>query len=80
MAQVSIKQQLIEALDHLTPNQQSYLLGLVHQLQHQSPPLGTDGKALLAAIDQFIFPPGAIEEMMQAIDKNCEEIDWDGWQ
>jgi len=31
-------------------------------------------------MDEFEFAPGAVDEMMRAIEDGCEGIDWDGWQ
>jgi len=43
-------------------------------------PPGTPGDVLLAHMDDFVFAPGAVDEMMKAIEEGCEQIDWDSWQ
>ncbi|MCC7449148.1 MAG: hypothetical protein IT324_17145 [Anaerolineae bacterium] len=49
-------------------------------VQRNAPPPGTPGEVLLAHMDDFVFAPGAVDEMMKAIEEGCEQIDWDSWQ
>ena len=80
MAALSLKDQIIQELENLTPEQQAHLLGIARQLQRSPLPPGTSGDLLADEVHRFVFPPGALDEMMQAIKECCEEIDWDGWQ
>lgn len=80
MSSVSLKDQIIHELDKLTSAQQEQLLDMARRLQQSPLPPGTSGNVLLAHMDDFQFAPGAVDEMMRAIDAGCERIDWDGWQ
>lgn len=68
----SIRDQIIQELDHLAHDQQSNVLSFVQRLRQSTLPPVTPGKLLLDHLDQFRFPPGAVEEMMKAIDEDCE--------
>lgn len=76
----SVREQILEEIDHLTPDQQAHLLALARQLRQSRLPPGTPGDVLLAARDRFTFAPGDVDEMMQAIEEGCENIDWDSWR
>ena len=80
MATPTVKEQIIDELDRLTPSQQAHLLGVARQLQRTPLPPGTPGEVLIEHMDRFTFAPGALDEMMRAIEEDCERIDWDGWQ
>lgn len=80
MGDVSVKEQIIQELDHLTPDQQAHLLSIARRLQQSPLPPGTPGEALIALRDQLDFPPGALDEMLAAIEEETERIDWNGWQ
>lgn len=80
MSAASLKEQIMYELDRLTREQQEQLLDMARRLQGSVLPSGTSGNVLLAHMDGFDFAPGAVDEIMRAIDDNCEEIDWDGWQ
>jgi hypothetical protein len=73
------KQQLIDILDNLTPEQHTHLLTVAQQLQRSPLPPGTSGNTLLALLDEVAFAEGEADTIMQAIRDN-EEIDWDGWK
>jgi hypothetical protein len=75
-----MKDQLIAAIDRLSPDQQAHVLAVVQQLQSVPLPPGTSGDALLKAQERFTFAPGDVDEMMQIIEEGCENIDWDGWR
>ncbi len=80
MTVASLKEQIIRQLDHLTPIQQAQLLEVARKLQQSTLPEGVPGEVLIANMDRFRFPPGAVDEMMQAIEENCENVDLDGWE
>lgn len=79
MVTPSLREQLIEEVDSLTPDQQAHLLAVARHLRKSTLPPGTPGETLLANMTHFTFAPGAVDEMMQAIEAGCERIDWDGW-
>ena len=75
----SIREQIIQQIDYLTPDQQSHLLAVARQLHQSQLPPGTSGDALLSAQGRFSFAPGDVDAMMQTIEEGCGNIDWDGW-
>jgi hypothetical protein len=76
---MSIKEQIVNELDRLTPDQQQQILTYAKQLVGVLPS-GTSGNVLLNRMDSFHFEPGAVDEMLKIIEADCERIDWDGWQ
>jgi hypothetical protein len=76
----TIREQIIAQIDHLTPDQQAHLLAVARQLRQSKLPRGTSGDVLLAMRDRFVFAPGDVDAMMQAIEEGCGKIDWDGWR
>jgi hypothetical protein len=69
----TVREQILEEIDHLTPDQQAQVLSMMRQLRQSTPPHsilppGTSGDVLLAAQDRFKFSPGDVDEMMQAIE------------
>jgi len=78
MATLSIKDQIVQEVDALASQQQEQLLQYAKRLNKTV--LGTSGEVLLTHIDIFQFEPSAVDEMMKAIDEECEKIDWEGWQ
>jgi hypothetical protein len=81
MTMDSVRDRLLDELNHLTPVQQEKLLDYARQMQQGSTlPPGTPGKIWLAKMDEFEYDPEAVNDMMRAIDEDCERIDWDGWQ
>ena len=75
---LSIKDQIIAEVDRLSVEQQTQLLAVVQQMRQAAPP-GIPGEVLLAHMDSFTFAPGALAEMLEAIEAGCERIDADGW-
>ncbi|MBN1284240.1 MAG: hypothetical protein JXB47_02475 [Anaerolineae bacterium] len=78
MEALSLKEQIIEELKSLSPVQQAQVLAFARRL-HKPTPEGMPGEVWLAKMDTFEFEPGALDEMMRAIEEDCERIDWDGW-
>ncbi len=78
----TIKQQIIDVLDDLTPHQQERLLAVANDLRRSKLPPGTPGEVLLAKREEFVDDIEAVRELMQIIEeeKANERIDWDGWQ
>ncbi len=80
MTMDSVRDRLLDELNHLTPVQQEKLLDYARQMQQGSTlPPGTPGERLVELAGQFRFPQDGLDEMMQAIEEDCERIDWDGW-
>ncbi len=75
----TIKQQIIDVLDDLTPEQQAQLLTVANGLRRSKLPPGTPGEVLLAKREEFGFTSKDLDEMMQAI-REGDEIDWAGWE
>jgi hypothetical protein len=75
---LSLKDQIIDELDKLTPDQQEKLLNFTKRLQATSP-TPTSGDLLLAHIDTFSFDPNDLDEIAKAIEEGCEKVDLDGW-
>ena len=78
MAALSVREQIAQQLDKLTPEQQQALLD--YALRLQAMPAGTSGEVLLAHIHDFNFEPGEVDQMMSAIEDAFERIDWDEWK
>jgi len=67
----SVHTQILDEINHLTPEQQMLLLMFVRQLRQATLPMGTAGQTLLAARDRFTFAKGDVDAMMQAIEEGC---------
>jgi len=75
---MTIKEQIVNELDRLSPSQQEQLLNYAKRLVNL--PSGTPGDVLLGHMDTFQFEAGVVDEMMKVIEEDCEKVDWDGWQ
>jgi len=73
------KDLIISQLDRLTPDQQKQLLDYALRLQENLPP-SIRGEDLIALAHEIDFPPDDLAEIIQAIEEDCERVDWDGWQ
>jgi len=80
MNQMPIREQILEEVDKLDPQQQEQLLRVARQLQQPAALVGLPGEVLLADLDHYQFEPGELDEMLKAIEEETERIDWDGWQ
>ena len=80
MNQIPIREQILQEVDKLNPQQQEQLLRVARQLRQPLVLAGTPGEVLLADLDQYQFEPGELDEMLKAIEEETERIDWDGWQ
>ncbi len=72
MVAPSVKEQLLEQIETLTPEQQQQVLDFMLSLQHSQLPPGTPGEVLLARMGTFQFEAGELEAMQQAIEEHCE--------
>jgi len=79
MEQMSIKDQIAEALKELTPEQQAQVLAFTRRLHSPLPP-AIPGEVLLARAREINFDPQDLKEISDAIEEGCERIDWDGWE
>ncbi len=78
MAPFDIRHQLEEEIDHLAPEQQARLLELARGLKqkHELPKgMPWDEMKKYAGI----LPNDVAEEIMNAIDEDCENIDYGKW-
>ena len=78
MAAVSLKAQILDELEYLTPEQQARVLRFTRQLRKSLPP-GIPGEVLIARAKAINFDFEDLREMAEAIEEGCERIDWDGW-
>lgn len=75
-----IEATIVEALRKLDEAQQQQVLDYIHGLVGSSTlPPGIPGEVLWQRAVEINFDPEALAEMMQAIEEDCERIDWDGW-
>ena len=80
MNSIPIKEQILQEVEKLNPQQQKQLLQVARQMQQSTLPLGTPGEVLLADLERYHFEPGELDEMMRVIEEETERIDWDGWK
>ena len=78
MNTTSVKEQIVSQLDKLSEEQQQQVLEFTHRLQRTLPP-GMPGEVLIARAREINFDPQDLAEMAQAIEEDCERIDWDEW-
>lgn len=69
-------QEIVDRLDKLTPGQQRQVLDFTLELSGESPK-GISGKELLEFVG--LFPPEDLEEIKQAIEEDCGQIDESEW-
>ena len=70
-------QEIVQRLENLSPGKQRQVLDFTLEVSGESPK-GISGKELL----QFaagLFPPEDIEQIKQAIEEDCGQIDESGW-
>lgn len=80
MNPIPIKEQLLQEVNRLDPQQQEQLLRMARQMRQRATPLGTPGEVLLADVERYQFEPGELDEMLRVIEEETERIDWDGWK
>lgn len=69
-------QEIVDRLDKLTPGQQRQVLDFTLELSGESPK-GISGKELLEFVG--LFPPEDLEEIKQATEEDCGQIDESEW-
>ena len=76
MVVASIKQQILDDLDRLSPDQQHEAAMLVHSLVAQSPRGASLAqlRSLAGSLDDR-----SAREMAEAIEEGCERVDRDEW-
>lgn len=78
MAQPSIRQQILDDFDLLSPELQRRARELVHGLAvSASRPEGTAGKELLRFAG--LLDEDAAREMERTIEESCDRVDLDAW-
>ena len=76
MENPTIIQEIVTRLDKLTPMQQKHILNSVLSFLGE-PIRGTPGKELLKFVG--LFPPEDLEQIKQAIEEDCGQIDESEW-
>jgi hypothetical protein len=71
-----VEQEIIRIVRQLDPARQQQVLDFIHRLER---PRGIPGEELVARARQVSFDPADLETMRQAIEEECERIDWDEW-
>ena len=69
-------QEIVDRLEKLSPGQQRQVLDFTLELSGE-PPKGISGKELLEFVG--LFPPEDLEEIKQAIEEDCGQIDESEW-
>jgi len=76
MVDSTLEQRLVEQFRRLTAEQQRQLLNYA---QTMTRPRGLSGREMIALARKVAFPPEDLVEMEQAIEEDCERVDWNGW-
>ena len=76
MSTLTIKQQIIEKLEHLTPEQQARALDFIASI---SLPPGTPGKEAVRLLSEIKIDLDDLQRMEQAIEEEFEKVDLNGW-
>ena len=79
MIDATLKEEILKTLESLAPHQQEQVLAYSKRLQSTPLLSPTPGKKLIELADMLDFSSSDLEEMIQAIDEDCERIDWEGW-
>ena len=76
MADTTIKEEIVQEIDRMTPAMQLRVLDFARNLSNPLPP-GVPGKDLLQFAGILTHEEG--QEWLDAIEEGCERIDPDGW-
>jgi hypothetical protein len=76
MEKSSTIREIIQRLETLSPGQQRQVLDFTLELSGESPK-GISGKELLKFVG--LFPPEDLEEIKQAIEEDCGQVDESEW-
>jgi hypothetical protein len=68
--------EIVQRLETLSPGQQRQVLDFTLELSGESPK-GISGKELLKFVG--LFPPEDLEEIRQAIEEDCGQVDESEW-
>ena len=68
--------EIVQRLETLSPGQQRQVLDFTLELSGESPK-GISGKELLKFVG--LFPPEDLEEIKQAIEEDCGQVDKSEW-
>ncbi len=68
--------EIVQRLETLSPGQQRQVLDFTLELSGESPK-GISGKELLKFVG--LFPPEDLEEIKQAIEEDCGQVDESEW-
>lgn len=75
MIDPKVKQQILDDLEHLSPERQRQALELIHTLADE--PQGTPLEDLLPFVGSL--DAESAREMMEAIEEGCERVDPEAW-
>jgi hypothetical protein len=81
VATPSLKEQLLNEFEKLSPQQQERVVEFTRSLRGTLPP-GIPGEVLIQLAKELNFDPQDLAEMQAAIEDpetGCEKIDWDEW-
>ena len=78
MTHATFERELLDEVNRLSEDQQQRVLSFARALTQMVDIRGETGESLLTSIG--IFDSSALDEMQKAIDEDCEEIDWRGWE
>ncbi len=76
MEKSSTIREIVQRLETLSPGQQRQVLDFTLELSGESPK-GISGKELLKFVG--LFPPEDLEEIKQAIEEDCGQVDESEW-
>lgn len=76
---LSLREEILNQIDRLTPDQQREVLDFVLSLE-EGLPEGIPGRDMAARAIAINFPHEDLEEISRAIEEDCETIDWESWQ
>jgi hypothetical protein len=76
MVALTLRDQLLNEFDKLTPEKQERVLNFTKSLSSTLPP-GIPGEVLLQRAREINFDPNDLAEMQRAIEEGCERIESD---
>ena len=78
MTEGSFEQELLGHAQQLSAEKQQRLLNYARVLAKTRPVKGESGPGIIQSTG--LFPTKDLDEMAQAIEEDCERIDWGGWE
>lgn len=73
-----LEAELLDVLHRLKPEEQQQVLDFARNLPGSKRPRGVPASQLFK-LAEGLFEPSDVEEMMKAIEEDCEKIDYDEW-